>query len=409
MMYDRRAFLKTSSLWAVGSTAPLFWQRVARAAPGANEAGGKQTVLVVVQLSGGNDGLNTIVPFRDAEYAKARPKLKLAADRVLKINDEVAFHPGLKGCAKLLEESRLAIIQGVGYPEPNRSHFASMDIWHKATKAEAEPFGWLGRAVDKLGSTTGAFQIGGGDLPLALGGASARAATLKSLGDFQSRLEALGDNPQKKKFIADLAVQKSGSGNPLLATVQQSARETLRSVERLRKVGEDYRTPVVYPGTGLANRLKLIAQLIDADLPERVYYTSLEGFDTHADQLGQHAQLLQELGDGLAAFQADVRHHGHGERVLCVTFSEFGRRVRENGSQGTDHGAASQMLVVGDKIKAGVVGEHPSLVDLTEGDLKFHTDFRRVYATLLDLWLGVPSAEILGPGFAPLELLKKLA
>lgn len=406
MNSSRREFLKASSVLALGAAAPAFWQRVALAAPQADQAGTKDTVLVVVQLTGGNDGLNTVIPFRDPEYTRARPVLQQPAGRVKKINDELAFHPSMSGFAKLLEQSQLGIVQGIGYPNPNRSHFDSMDIWHKASFSAAEPFGWLGRSLEKLGGDATALHIGSDESPLALVGPSARSSSLRSLAEFQLKVAAGGDDPAKRRVIEKLAYSGAAGSGGLLDLVKQSAQQTYRSAEKLRRVGQEYNTPVKYPSTGLAARMKLIAQLISADCNERVYYTTHGGFDTHSDQLLAHANLLEELSDAVAAFQEDIKHHGQEKRVLTMTFSEFGRRVRENGSAGTDHGAASQMFLIGDAAQSGPIGAHPSLTDLEQGDLKFHTDFRRVYATLLDQWLHVSSRDVLGETFAPVSILR---
>ncbi|HVV99980.1 MAG TPA: DUF1501 domain-containing protein, partial [Planctomycetaceae bacterium] len=401
---SRREFLSASSVLAWSAAAPALFQRIAQAAPASNQPGGHQNVLVVVQLTGGNDGLNTVVPFTDPAYIAARPTLKQSAAQVKKINDSLGLHPSLGGFAQLLEQGQLAILQGIGSPNPNRSHFVSMDIWHKATAAVVEqPLGWIGRAIPQLGGVGAALQIGDEAPALALVGATGNAPELKSLSDYQLKVAEKGDDAAKREAIEQLA-SGSNSGGGLRDLVRRSAQETYKSAASLREIGEKYETPVMYPATGLAGRLKLVAQLIDAGVPERVYYTSLAGFDTHADQAAAHARLLQELGDAVSAFHADLKHHGHADRVVTLTFSEFGRRVRENGSQGTDHGAAAPCFVVG-PVKAGPLGAHPSLTDLTDGDLKFHTDFRSIYATLLEQWLKVPSREVLGDAYPVLPLL----
>jgi uncharacterized protein (DUF1501 family) len=391
---------------ALGAGAPEFFRRVAYAAPKSDQPGGKQTVLVVVQLSGGNDGLNTVIPYADPAYAAARPTLKQPTAEIKRINDALGFHPALGGFAKLLESSQLAIVQGVGYPNPNRSHFESMDIWHKATPAKEQIFGWLGRTLPKLGSAGVALQIGDDQPPLALIGATGNAPNLRSLEGYQLIVSQGGDNQPKRQVIEKLADTSGGSGS-LRDLVRQSARETYRSAASLRDVSQNYKSSVSYPASGLGGRLKLIAQLIDAGVPERVYYTSLGGFDTHAVQAKSHAGLLSQLGDALAAFQSDLTEHGHAQRVVTLTFSEFGRRVLENGSQGTDHGAAAPLFLAGGAVQAGPLGAHPSLADLDDGDLKFHTDFRSVYATVLERWLGVASREILGAEYPLLPLFRQ--
>ncbi|MCC7425243.1 MAG: DUF1501 domain-containing protein [Planctomycetaceae bacterium] len=405
MPLNRRSFLASSSI-AVGLGLPEVFRRAALAAPASDQPGGKQTVLVVVQLTGGNDGLNTVIPFRDPAYHAARPSLKQPADKVKRLNDDVALHPSLGGLASLWEGSRLGMVQGVGYPNPNRSHFESMDVWHKATDSREQRYGWLGRMHAQLGPAGMALHIGSGDPPLALFGPTGNAPSVKSLDEYQLRVAPKGDDPARRALIEGFANSASPPKNELLALVKESARETYRSSQRLREKAGKYDTPVVYPSTNLGNRMKLIARLITAGVPERLYYTTHDGFDTHAIQEQFHPGLLQDLGDSIAAFHKDVAHHGDEKRVVVMTFSEFGRRVKENASQGTDHGAASQMFLVGDTVKAGVTGKHPSLTDLDDGDLKHHTDFRSVYGTLLEKWLGIPHEPVLGAKYPELDLLR---
>jgi uncharacterized protein (DUF1501 family) len=399
MQITRRSFLTGTSSVALGLGLPGVFRRIALAAPNSDQPGGGQTVLVVVELTGGNDGLNTVIPVKDPAYRAARPKLAQPRERVKTINDELAFHPSLSGFADLLEGGQLGIVQGVGYPNPNRSHFESMDIWHKATPAKEELYGWLGRTAPRLG-TGGAMHVGAGEPPLALFGATGHAPSLRSLEEYQLKV---GDDARKRELIENFAATPQSS-DELLGFVRQSARSTYDSSARLRKVAEGYTTPVVYPETGLANRLKLTARLIDAGVPERVYYTAIDGFDTHAAQEEQHARLLDEVSGAIAAFWKDIVHHGHQSRVLVMTFSEFGRRVRENGSDGTDHGVASQMFLVGERVVPGPIGAHPSLADLDSGDLKFHTDFRSVYATVLRQWLGIDPPAVLDGEYPELAL-----
>jgi uncharacterized protein (DUF1501 family) len=406
MPFSRRQFLATSSVLATGAGCSGFWRNVARAAPGVDKPGAAETILVVIEMAGGNDGLNTVIPFKDPAYQEARPQLKQPAGKVLKIDDGLAFHPALTGFARLLERSQLGIVQGVGYPNANRSHFVSMDIWQTASFIPEEPYGWLGRGVEKMGIGVNGISVGGTVAPRALNGPAGGAVSLRSLADYDLKVADGAGNASRRRAVEEFAAgEKSGTGS-LVDLVRQTARETYRSAARLREFAAQYDTPVNYPPTGLARQLKLVAQLIAAGTPDRVYYTTLGGFDTHSGQARQHNELLGELAGAMAAFHDDLAHHGQQKRVLTVTFSEFGRRVKENASSGTDHGAASQMFVAGEAVKSGPIGSHPSLVDLDDGDLKFHTDFRSVYATLLDLWLKVPSAEILGEKFPHVELLK---
>ncbi len=412
MTATRREFLKqslaTGSLVSLGLTVPGFLARTALAAPDAAKAGARDTILVVVQLTGGNDGLNTVIPFKDEEYAKLRPTLKQPAGQLKKLTDEIALHPSMDGLAGLLQDNALCVVQGVGYPNPSQSHFRSMDIWQAASTAETLSDGWIGRGLRQM-RDVGAFHLAANNesAPLALNGAPARAPSITSLEDFQLKTAAASGADQKEqKAIIEGSAKPAGDRPSLLDFVQRTAANTYASSRRLQEIGKNYQPKAPYPQTPLANRLKLAAQLIDANLGARIFYVSLENFDTHANQATTHAQLLTQLSAAMTAFYKDMAARGHKDRVLMMTFSEFGRRAKENGSKGTDHGSAAPMLLVGGKVKAGVVGKHPSLTQLEMGNLKFHTDFRQVYAAVLEGWLGISSKEVLGQKFDPVEVLK---
>jgi uncharacterized protein (DUF1501 family) len=327
---------------------------------------------------------------------------------VLKINDSIGFHPSARGLAELLEIGQLAVVQGVGYPNPNRSHFESMDVWHTCQrKGTPRSTGWLGRCLDATRQVTDvdapAIHVGFEKQPLALAAEFVRVPSFGSPETFRLRD---GESQQLGEAIRDLANCRPGPADPLLGFLQSSTTSALAASERIAAALRDYDTPVTYPDSDLAVRLKTVAQLIDAGLKSRVYYVELDGFDTHSLQAAAHAALLRQLGDAVHAFVDDIAHHGHGDRTLVMSFSEFGRRVAENASAGTDHGAAAPMFLAGSRVRAGLVGEHPSLDDLDDGDLKFHTDFRQVYATLLDRWLGWSSDAVLGGEYMPLDMLK---
>jgi uncharacterized protein (DUF1501 family) len=412
MIPTRREFLKTSvaggSLVAWGLTVPAFLSRTAWAAPDAGKPGAKDTILVVLQLTGGNDGLNTVVPFKDPEYTKLRPTLKLPVAQLKKVNDEIGLHPSLDGLAGLLDEQALCIVQGVGYPNPTQSHFRSMDIWQAASTAESLTEGWIGKALRQLPSAQ-SFHLAGANegAPLALSGAPARVPSLVSLDDFQLRTTAAsGMEKKEQKAVIEGAAKAGGAKPGLLDFVQRTAANTYASSERLQEIGKNYQPKVPYPSTPLANRLKLAAQLIDADVGARIFYVALDNFDTHSTQLPTHAQLLQDLSGAMTAFYKDMAARGHKDRILMMTFSEFGRRAKENGSRGTDHGSGAPMLLVGGKVKSGLVGAHPSLTELEMGNLKHHTDFRQLYATVLEKWLGVSSKEVVGGAFPEVEILQ---
>jgi uncharacterized protein (DUF1501 family) len=407
MKTSRRRFLTSlasgSAVLSLSGPVPKFLAQAAAAE--SNDK--KDTILVVVQLTGGNDGLNTVVPFNHDAYRKARPKLAIPIKDVLKINQSLGLHPSAKGLSKLLEAGKLAIVQGVGYPNPNRSHFESMDIWQTCQrKGSPRSTGWLGRFLDASRKPTDidapAVHVGPEKQPLALAAESVRVPSFASPESF--RLND-GDNGKLGAAIRELSNRGEGQSDPLLSFVQSSTQSALATSDRIAKALRDYHTPIKYPESALAKNLKTIAQLIDAGLKTRVYYVELDGFDTHSQQPAVHAALLQQLGDAMRAFVDDVEHYGHGKRTLVMTFSEFGRRVAENASQGTDHGAAAPMFLAGTRVRAGLVGEHPNLDELEDGDVKFHTDFRQVYATLLERWLGWSSKSVLGGNFKPIDSL----
>lgn len=408
---NRREFLAATaglSLVALGPQVPWYLQASAEGSQGSQVG---ERVLVVVQLGGGNDGLNTVVPFRDELYRKARPTLAIPENQLLKVNDQLGLHPSLKGLAGLWEEGRLSIVQGVGYPNPNRSHFESMDIWHTARREPVgRSTGWLGRyldvAVDQRGERDArGIHVGGEVQPLALTATHTAAASLRSADQLRFERGPEGEAWKKAwKLSADRESAAGASADLLkfVRTVSLSAVSTSERLEQaVRRGGE---SATIYPGTDLGGKMRTIAQLIDSGLSTRVYYVALDGFDTHSSQPAAHAGLLQQFSDALAAFQRDLAARGHERRVLTVAFSEFGRRVAENASQGTDHGAAAPLFVAGAAVQGGVVGEHPSLQDLDDGDLRHHTDFRRIYAAVLEHWLGVASRPILEADYEPLQV-----
>jgi len=430
MATTRRQFLQNvlggSALLSAGLTAPAFLTSTARllAAPGQRD----HKVLVVVQLSGGNDGLNTVIPYRDPLYAQNRVALRIAPTTVVPLADGIGLHPQMRGMAELYEQGQLAVVQGVGYPNPNRSHFESMDIWHSCQRgdemngdaaAARARTGWLGRTIDRLPSRQRrelpALHLGRGALPLALVARQTAVPSVESLDRFQLRSPdgGLSVAALRELSTSSLSPDAASAGNEaaehpgsLVQFVQQTTLTALDASGKLKESLAQDRAAVAYPAAPLAGQLRTVAQLIDAGLPCRIYYLSLGGFDTHASQLPTHAELLGQLSQAVAAFMADLQARGHADRVLLMTFSEFGRRVKENASAGTDHGAAAPMFLAGAAVKPGLIGPHPALDDLDAGDLKHHTDFRQVYAAILEHWLKCPAAEVLGDHFSPADVLK---
>jgi uncharacterized protein (DUF1501 family) len=411
----RRDFLRlglgTSTLLACGATVPTFLANAANtlAAERAQDADGR--ILVVLQLDGGNDGLNTVAPYADDDYVKHRPRLHLDAKAVARIDDHVGFHPTLSAFAKLLEARQLTVVQSVGYPNPNRSHFESMAIWHTARpNPQRDTPGWLAREMDVRppapGADVPALHVSGELLPQALAGSQRHVPSFTSLEQFRRRLgvpESAGAREQRTALDAIAAEERGGPGS-LLQFVERSAVLTYTSSARLESLAGG--PAAGYPENfGLARRLRLISQLIKAGLTTSIYYTQLGGFDTHANQLGTHDNLLREMGVSLQAFLKDLNEAGHGQRVVVLVFSEFGRRLTENASGGTDHGTAAPVFLLGAPVKSGLHGPYPNLSDLADGDPKHALDFRRVYATLLDRWLKWPSDKVLGESFELLPVL----
>lgn len=435
-LQTRREFLRTSALGAAATwTLPVFVEKTfsaldAMAADAATQpaTGTDGTILVVLQLAGGNDGLNTVVPYADDAYHRARPRLALPDEQILKINNYVGLNPKLTGLKMLYDEGHLAIVQGVGYPNPNRSHFRSTEIWQTASDADRnEARGWLGRYFDNCCS--GADPTVG----VAIGEQSPQAFTAKNPTSITfSRPEQFRWRPSETKSgkmsaeevfyrqlngaddetapaandgaSIDMLPGKTKNDLSTLDFLQRTALDAELSSDKILAIARKYKSTVPYPQSQLAASLNIISRMIAGGLTTRVYYASQGGFDTHAGQLNTHTRLLAEFNDAVSAFVADLKQQGNFERVLLMTFSEFGRRVAENANGGTDHGAAAPMFLLGGAVKAGLLGKYSSCVDLDRGDLKFTTDFRSVYGTILDKWLKAPSQVVLGRKFPALAI-----
>jgi uncharacterized protein (DUF1501 family) len=391
-MISRRDFLGGSALIALTPTVPLFLARSARAA--APQRDGR--VLVVVELNGGNDGINTVVPFKDEGYLKNRKRLRLPEKQLLKIDDQTALHPALDDAMKLLESKRLTIVQGVGYPNPNRSHARSMTIWQTARfdPEEHKSYGWLGRALDVDAASS--LFVGTTASPIALRGRRSASSTLSRLEEFQ----LTGDAAAARTMAA------SADADDLSSFVQRSFLNAYTTSDRLAEAAHVKEGGASYPSTGLANRLQLVARLLKSGFAARVYYTSQGSYDTHAAQLPTHANLLRELGGALRAFLDDLAAARLADRVVVLVFSEFGRQVRENASAGTDHGTAAPVFLAGPGVQSGLTGTAPNLLDLVGNAAKMTMDFRRVYAAVLEDWLGVASKDALGGRFERLQLFR---
>ena len=387
-------------------------------------------VLVVLQMAGGNDGLNTLVPFANDHYRRARPRLGFAEEAVLKLNDAFGFAPGLEAFKALHDDGLLGVIQGVGYPNPNRSHFRSTDIWQTASDSDrVERHGWLGRYFDH--ACAGAEPVVGVNvgrqMPLSFLGPKPLGVSLENPESY--RFAGLdkpgpGETGSSEKFYRMLSeeaesrteLMEGASGGTIASApgtpratgsgldfIERVAMDAQLSSDRILEITRRGASKATYPASPLAGSLRLVARLIQGDLPTRVFYVSQGGYDTHTNQVATQDRLLREMSSAVQAFVADMKASGHLDRVLLLSFSEFGRRVAENASGGTDHGAAGLMFAAGGRVKPGLLGQPPSLapVDLLKGDLRHTVDFRSVYAGVLERWLKTPSEPVLGRRFEP--------
>ena len=421
--FTRRKFLRTVILGgAIAPTVPSFVNRTFAALDGVAASsftpvtGKDGTILVVMQLAGGNDGLNTVIPYADDAYFKARPGLAVPADKVIRLDDYCGLHPSLKNLAALQGEGHASIVQGIGYPNPNRSHFRATEIWHTASDADKnEPYGWLGRYCDAAcaGEDPGAGIAIGDQVPQALRSPSGQSIAIGAPQDYQFQ-DGMDPAPMKPDDDASAAAGGSidmlfGGSDPdvnVADFLQRTALDAVASSAKVQDILRKSHRGTDYPATDLGRRLQLVARLIGGGMTSRVYYVSLGGFDTHANQAGAHERQLAVFDQAVGAFCRDMQEQGNFNRVMMLTFSEFGRRVAQNASGGTDHGAAAPLFLFGGALKGGLAGKHPSLTKLDRGDLVHHTDFRSVYATLLDQWLKTPSAAVLGRDFRELPLLR---
>lgn len=404
----RREFLQGLGLIGVGATLPNFLVRTALAGPTAKSG---ESILVVLQLSGGHDGLSAVVPYRDDDYGRNRTVTRIPANEVVKISDEIGLHPNLKGFKELLDQQSFAVVQGVGYPNPNRSHFKSMDIWHLGDNSGRPiSYGWLGRYCDRVHQEPRdpvlAVAIGGDRAPLAMQGKEYTGLSVRQPEAYRLLVERSNEKlGQRYRKLNEMTVQDPKQNTYLQFVARTAVAASASSDEILKK--SQRQSSASFPRTPLGTSLQTVANLIAGGLKTRIYYVFQGGYDTHAGQKQRHDRLMTELNDAVVAFQKDLAQQGNAKRVLTIGFSEFGRRVRENGSQGTDHGAAGPMFLVGPGVKPGLHGKHPSLAaaDLQNGDLKHVHDFRSVYATVLEKWLGTSSQPILGERFPLLDCL----
>ncbi len=407
---SRRDFLiKGMYGLGVGATLPMLLNRTsaaltAQALEGTSMENSPERILVVVELSGGNDGLNTVVPYGDDEYYRVRPTIGIPKSEVIRLDDHFGFHPSLIGFERLYKDGHMAVVHGCGYDNPSLSHFSSMGFWHTGVPNGGETLGWLGRLAD------GAYDHD------AQGNTIVNIGTRQSLAvRAQHHSPLVFNDPRTFKRNGTSGEQaaigrmtsSNAASNPTLDFLSSTAQNAAESSDFVRQAAAAYQTPVDYGIGGLSGPLRQVASLIHADMPTRLYYVVYQGnsFDTHVHQMDPHARLLAYTADAIRGFTTDLDRIGRGDDVAMMVFTEFGRRVEENGSLGTDHGTATPMFVIGNHVTGGLYGEPPSLTELDDGNLIKTTDFRRVYATMIEEWLRFDdSPEVLKGSFDPMDM-----
>ena len=410
-MLTRRDFLKRSVVVvSAGLAVPSIFAKAAYASEDGPVLAPRfrNRVLVVVQMAGGNDGLNTIIPYGDGHYRDLRRSVGIQEDQVLPLNGTLGLHPSLGGLKSFWDQGTLGVVQGVGYPNPVLSHFRSMEIWQTANPEQSGADGWLGRyfqqVIDEDGHPLDGLSVGS-LVPLALRGASSGVATVDRVENYKLRGDPALPNDADGRLSALLDLYARYPDHaPYAAVFRSVAAQAYRSAEEIQKAIDSYVPAVAYPETPLGTGLKVLAQAINANLGIRVLHIGLGGFDTHANQLNTQARLLQTLGDGLNAFYQDLSAHEKADDVLVMTWSEFGRRAHENANRGTDHGTAGPMFLIGSHVQQGIYGETPSLTALENDNLRHTVDFRSVYASVLGNWMGAPVQDVLGASYEQLPL-----
>jgi uncharacterized protein (DUF1501 family) len=409
MRISRRLFIRDGvATVTLGLTAPAFLTAIA------NAQGIGSRRLVVVYLGGGNDALNTLIPYQDNSYYSRRPTIAIPAGQVLQVGSDsggraLGLHPRLGGLLNVFNEGRLALVQRAGYPNSSRSHFEATDIFGTANPSSSTGSGWLGRYLDTLPRPVDALAAWNttSDTPRALISGQVGVPAISNANTYRFASPNRGAAATQERAAAEAMAANPAPGRPHLAFVNSTSRSAIETIDRAAQALA-YSPTVPYPNNGFALALRTVAGAIVTGIGSRVYWVQTGGYDTHADQgaaAGSYASLMGTLGDGLWAFYSDVRNHGLANDTTVVVFSEFGRRISENGSGGTDHGAAGLMMVLGGAVRGGLHGTaatlapgHPTLEN-NSGDVRYETDFRSVYASLLDKWLGVNSVPILNGDF----------
>lgn len=396
---NRRSFIRNSALVSGAFMIPGFLKPFESF--GSTTSGDKS--LVIIQFSGGNDGLNMIVPYCDDVYYKLRPSIGITQDKVIRLNDFQGLNPAMQALKPIYDQGWMGILNEVGYPNPDRSHFRSMDIWQTASNSdEFLSTGWLGRYLDAAcpdgNKPYTAIELDD-SLSLAMKGKHITGMALKNAGQlYQTTRE-----PFFKDVVANHPAHLSEDN---LGYLYKTLIETYSSADYIYNTSKTYQVKAIYPNSGFANQLKSVSQFINSGLQSKVYYISLSGFDTHVGQLNQQSKVLTTFSEGIAAFLNDLKQTGKLDATLVMVFSEFGRRVEQNASNGTDHGTANNVLLFGSSLKnKGILTPSPNLANLQNGDLVYKTDFRAVYASLLQNWLGVNTAPVLSKPFNTLDFI----
>ena len=365
--------------------------------------------LVIVQMSGGNDYLNTLVPYDNGLYYDSRPEIAIDPDSVIKIDDRVGFRPGLEPIKRLWDEGKVAIINGIGYPKPNRSHFRSMDVWHTALAEEVGTEGWLGRAIrdiDPNGENVLAGVNFGRGLPRAMGCPGVPVASVGNLETY-GLFPDMQDQALREYALETFGKMYGGAEgkDAVMGFLGQTGLDALRGADILRTAPGMYESTVEYAANPMAQSLKSAAQVMFADFGTRVYFTQHGSFDTHSGELFKHEMLWNEVAPAVGDFYDDLVEHGRNEDTVMFLYSEFGRRIKDNGS-GTDHGSGGMAMLIGDSVKGGMYGEYPSLADddQLEGDLHYNNDFRSTYTSVLEQWLSLDAAPIVNGRYEAFDL-----
>lgn len=404
MTISRRDLIKNGlGAIALSFGASEFLTLAAQASNLAPRKTGSSKILVIVQLSGGNDGLNTVVPYSLGTYYQLRPSIGIKPEAALRLNSDIGFHPAMTALHELYKLGKVAVVQGVGYPNPNRSHFRSIEIWQTGDAEKIAETGWLGRYLDLTrAGKEDLFPAVNVDpmLPKTLFGSKVNVPSVSNIEDFRFLTDPQYKPDREVQIKAFNDIYDSFQlKRPHMDLLRKAGIDANLASDKLHQLVKKYSSEVSYPQGQFGNSLKFISQMINGGLDCSIYGASLDGFDTHTNQLRSQEALLKQLSEGLSAFHKDLKKNSLDDDVVVLIFSEFGRRVAENGGRGTDHGTAAPVLILGSSVRGGVYGSHPSLTDLDSGDLKYKIDFRNVYATILNRWMDCDSKSVLGQNF----------